>query len=302
MPADLVVTYGGMEAARAAVDSQLATVNAAYATQFDKPVRWRVKDFYSYSQSADLERLTPLDGADYHLIYSENTLWDDGGWVPSSRSIVIRWTPAAGGVFGPYGADSLIHELGHARGAVDLYALGVTGSNNPVNGQGFVPPSGFMTYPYGASAFDTYSENIVNASGSLVYDDDHVVMQSLPSTYRLAVTRAGAPVAGASVTLYPVPWFSSSVSPTPHMSGTTGEGGTWVLPDDPFDPSLSWPKWHLRYPSFLVEVVSGASVGYGWLTLHDAGNAFFAGQSAYQLSVSLPIVSQPGAQDGASTD
>lgn len=287
MPDALVTKYGGLTAARSKVDQQLATVNTRFADQFEKPIRWKVKEFYTYSQSASEERLASRNGADFLLLYSENETLDDGGWHPATYSVVIRWTEANGGVFGQYGADSLVHELGHARGAIDLYALSV--GSNPVNGVGYSPPGGAMTYPYGVVTFDDYSKHIINASADVVYNDDHVVQQSVPSTYTVKVVNgSGTAVPGATIRVYPVDWYSSAVTNTVIMSGSTTTPGTWTLTSNPFNPGLPYPWWHLERPLVLVTATAGASKGSAWIALPDAGNWFFSHPgSAYNVTITV---------------
>lgn len=284
----LVTKYGGPAAARAKVDQQLATVNAVYETQFARPIRWVVQEFYTYTQPAANERFVPHPNANFLLLYSENTLEDDGGYLPLTYSVVIRWLPTApyNGVFGPYAADSLIHELGHARGGLDLYNMGVDAANNPINGQAFTAPGGFMSLIYSQTDFDFYTKNIVNAGRASLYNDDHIVKQSLPPVYRVKATRNGVNIAGATVALYPSSWGSRSVSSTPLLTGTTDANGVWQLPRDPFNPNLTYTA--LEYPLFLAKVTQGAYTGYAWLAFTDAGNAYFANPTAaYQLNVAI---------------
>lgn len=287
MPRNLVTKYGGEAAAKAKVEAQVAEANTHYATAFTKPIVWKLNEFYVFDGPALDQLVGTPTGSDFRLLYSENTAFDDGGWKPNWRTIVIRWTPADGGVFGPYGADSLVHELGHARGAIDMYGLFVNGGNNPVNGQAYTPEGGFMSYPYGATSFDQYSTRIINASEDEVYNDDHVVVQSLPNTFKVRATKNGSSVNGATVELYPVGWYTVSVTPTPSQTGTTGPGGSWTIPSSPFSPN-PFDFWKMDYPLLLVKVTSGTSVGYGWLALPDAGNWYFTHPGeAYQLTVPL---------------
>jgi hypothetical protein len=284
MPADLVAKYGGEASARAKIEQQLASANARFAG-FNKPIVWRINEFFVFTGGALDQLAVPHPNSDYQLLYSENTALDDGGWKPQSRSIVIRWTPTSGGVFGPYGADSLVHELGHARGAIDMYGLNVNGANNPVNGQSYTPESGFMTYPYGTTNWDGYSTRIINASTNMVYNDDHIVRQSI-SVVQVHATKNGAPVTGATVELFGSSWYSGSVNSFASQTGTT-TNGTWTAPSNPFEANPA-AFWKLSFPLLLVRVTAGASVGYSWLTLPDAGSWFFTHPGeAYQLNVNL---------------
>ena len=283
VPSDLVTKYSGEAAIRTKVEQQVAYANSRYAG-FAKPIKWHINEFYVFTGAA-LDQLATPYYSDYQLLYSENTAFDDGGWKPQTKSIVIRWTPMSGGVFGPYGGDSLVHELGHTRGAIDMYGLNVNGANNPVNGQGYAPEGGFMTYPYGATAFDSYSTNIINESARTVYNDDRIVRNSIP-TVKVFAAKNGMPVNGAKVELFGSSWFSGSVSGFSSQTGTT-TNGTWTIPSNPFEVS-PWTYWQLSYPLLLVRVTSGASVGYGWLALPDAGNWYFTHPGeAYQLTINL---------------
>lgn len=285
MPADLVAKYGGEVSARAKVQQQLDYANIRFAG-FTKPIVWKLNEFFVFTGGALDQLSTPHPSIDYQLLYSENITLDDGGWKPQSRSIVIRWTPTSGGVFGPYGADSLVHEMGHARGAIDMYGLNVNGINNPVSGQGYTPEGGFMTYPYGASSWDDYSTRIINASANMVYDDDRIVRQSIP-VVQVYATKNGVPVNGATVELYGSSWYSGSVNSSPSVAGVTGTNGNWFAPANPFEANPA-AFWKLSFPLLLVRVTAGASVGYGWLALPDAGSWFFTHPSeAYQLNINL---------------
>jgi len=277
---------------RARVDTQLAEVNIHYAVGFAKPIRFSIASVYTFTGTAGSQVSNDKLGADFQLLYSENTSADDGGWYNVARTVVIRWLPTSpyNGVFGAYGADSLTHELGHARGAVDEYALGVTPANNPINGQGFSGPTGFMTSPYGATTFSQYSKNIVNASTTLLYSNAPFVGSAMPSSFSVKALQGGNPVSGANVTLYPVTWYSQSLSATPVTSGTTSSSGVFTLGSNPFQPFSVGQNlpWDMAYPNFLVKVTSASKTGYGWLPLTQVGNAYFANPGAgFTLNINL---------------
>ncbi len=291
----MVAKYGATQL-RAKVDQQFAAVNAVYGAKFSTVIKFAVNEYYVYTPtvgsdgklSSDNERLIPHPSSDLLLLYSENTVKDDGGWSPQTTSVGIRWTDAYGGVFGPYGDTSVIHELGHALGAIDLYGLDV--DTNPVNGQTYRSPTSYMEVQWEASDFDAYSRSVINVTARerQVNSDDHVVRTSTPSYYKVAAkTSAGAVVKNASVAVYPVEWFSRTVTATPAFTGTTDTTGVYSLPSNPFNPGTQWSKWGIQRPNFLVKITSGGYTSYGWLTLNDAGNAYFAGSPTYTLSVTV---------------
>ncbi|MEI7818560.1 MAG: hypothetical protein WCI47_00395 [bacterium] len=296
--ADLVAQYGGIASLTQKINTQISAVNAAYQGLCATPIKWIVNEVYTYSSPFYTERTTASKGSsDFLLLYSEDPnppAYDHGGWEPNSWSIAIVWAQAIwGGVFSRYGDTSLIHELGHARGAIDSYALVV--QSNPINGSTFIPPEGYMLNPYPtaliprwADGFDDYNRRIICASQGLVYSDDHVVRDSLPGSFSVqTVNASGTALGGAVVTVYPVSWFSETVTPTALMTGSTGSNGFWALPRNPFNPG-SFPKWKLEYPNFLVKATVAGKTGYAWLPLTDTGSWFFSHPGeAFQLKVTV---------------
>lgn len=281
MPDYLVTKYGGAISTRAKVDAQIVEVNSYYGALVH-PVKFVIKEFYTFTGSPIEQRNAPHNGADYLLTYSEDPVVDLGGWEPQSKSVVIRWTPADGGVFGQYGAKSLVHELGHSRGGIDMYALRVM--TNTVNGALYdstITYPGFMSNEWwNATSFDPYDAAVINASGTQVYNDDHVVWQSLPTSYKVVVKNlSGAVVPNASVSVYPVGWFTYTVTPTPSLSGNTSTSGTWTLPSNPFVVGGS-TKWNLGNPMQLVTASYAGKTGYAWSTLPAAGLSYFGNSSA----------------------
>lgn len=283
---DLVTKYGGLTAIRTKIDLQLSEVNARY-TDFTKPISWSVGELYTYAQPAWMEVNSSFTidhgGQDFLLLYAEGT--GGAGWYGAQHSIVIDWAPTSGGVFDVNAMYALIHELGHARGMIDMYQLQVT--SNPIGGGLYAPPAGFMTYPYGATAFDAYNKAIGNAAGPDV-NYDVIVPDNLPTNYKVVVKNlSGATVNGASVTLYPMTWGAGTISTTASQSGSTSTSGTWTIPSNPFAPSVGQP-WDLTYPLLLVKATAAGKTGYGWLTLPDAGLAYFANPNApFQQTITV---------------
>ena len=107
-----------------------------------------------------------------------------------------------------------------------------------------------------------------------------------PSLRVKGVTGTGAAVRGATVKLYPVEWFSSSVGATPVLKGRTSTTGVLTLPSNPFRPGATAP-WNIGRPDFLVQVVApNGARGYGWMPLPSVSNAYFAApKSACTLKV-----------------
>lgn len=283
---DLVTKYGGLTAIRTKIDQQLVEVNARYAG-FTKPIRWTVGELYTYSQPAWVEVNSSFAsnhaGQDFLLLYAEGT--GGAGWYGSQHSIVIDWAPASSGIFDTNAMYALVHELGHARGMIDMYQLQV--SSNPISGGLYAPPAGFMTYPYGATDFDAYNQAIGNAAGPDV-NYDVIVPDNLPTSYKVVVKNlSGTTVSGASVSLYPMSWGAGSISTSALQTGSTSTNGIWTTPSNPFVPSVGQP-WDLTYPLLLIKATSAGKTGYGWVSLPDAGLAYFANPTA-AFSVTVTV-------------
>lgn len=284
---DMVTRYGGMAALRSKVDSQLAVVNQRYATPFERPIVWKVYDFFQYDVAPSAQAYLGNGGADFTLLYTENIPANEsGGYASWVRTAIISWPQAGyGGVFSSYGTDSVVHELGHARSALDVYCETIKGVNNPVNGQSFTAPSGVMSTLYGVTNFDAYSTAVINAAGSQVFNDMHIADQSLPSTFKVKVVNSiGTPVSNASVNIYAGACTGSaqSIQSTPQSTGTT-TSGAWTMPVNPFTAGSP----NIQTKILLVTASAGGKSGFAWLPLHEAGLAFFAGQSTFTTSVTL---------------
>ena len=220
--------------------------------------------------------------ADLHVIYVENPLVG-GGWAGVFQVIMHSWyEPNVAGIvegnaFAPHATDGLAHEFGHFRGAIDIYAINVDPAKNPVNHTGFQAKDTLgetiMDYAYDHQVIDAYSRCIIEKSADTVNDEVPVVAQTLPGTYQVNVkTAAGANVAGASVKLYPVEWYSNSVTASPVVTGTTASNGLYQLSSNPFRTPESVTKpWGTVAGNFLVEVRKGSQVSYSWLPISAAG-------------------------------
>ena len=152
-----------------------------------------------------------------------------------------------------------------------------------------------MTYPYGVTTWDQYNADIINASGSTLYQGAPIVDAALAPIFTIRAFVAGVPplggaLGGVQIDVFPVEFGSKSVSPTPVLSGVTTTSGAWMLPQNPFAPGTPNKPWNLAYPDFLVRArtVSGEFAGqsnYAWLPLSTVGAAAFAAPYApYELN------------------
>lgn len=277
---EMVTKYGGEAALQGRITAQLGQIADRY-TGFSKSFTIRPISFYTYASAYDQYSL-PHPEADLHVIYVENPLVG-GGWAGVFQVIMHSWyEPNVAGIvegnaFAPHATDGLAHEFGHFRGAIDIYAINVDPAKNPVNHTGFQAKDTLgetiMDYAYDHQVIDAYSRCIIEKSADTVNDEVPVVAQTLPGTYQVNVkTAAGANVAGASVKLYPVEWYSNSVTASPVVTGTTASNGLYQLSSNPFRTPESVTKpWGTVAGNFLVEVRKGSQVSYSWLPISAAG-------------------------------
>ena len=296
MPQSLVTKYGGGLAAYAAVETQLATVSDRFNAPhiFAGTFAFQLTGFQITTDGGNDEVKKPHAGYDFAVVYDETGL--QGGWLGPQQAVLHAWPEGQGGVFAPYATDGLVHEFGHARGAVDVYDEDVDAAHNPINHAGFDAPAGIMTSPYGVTTWDQYSADIINASGSTLYQGAPFVDAILPPVFTIRTFGGGGPMsAGVHIDVFPVNWSGKSVNSTPALSGVTTASGAWTLPHNPFAPGTPNKPWNLAHPNFLVRATDASGIfaghpvrGYAWLPLSTVGAAAFAAPYVpYELDIGL---------------
>ena len=295
MPQALVDKYGGGLAAYAAVYAQLATVSDRFNAPnvFAGTLAFTLTGFEITTDSGNHEVMKAHAGYDFAVVYDETGL--QGGWRGPQQAILHAWPADQGGVFASNATDGLVHEFGHARGAVDLYDEDVEAAKNPINHAAFDAPAGIMTYPYGETVWDQYSADIINASGSTLYQGAPIVDAALPPIFAIRAFVVGELTGGVHIDLFPVKWSGNRVRSSPALSGVTTTSGAWRLPHNPFTPGAPHKPWNLAYPNFLVRarIASGVfsahpMIGYAWLPLSTVGAAAFAAPyQPYELDIGL---------------
>lgn len=284
-PQNLVASYGGEAAVSSLVGDQMGVINQRFMSLGH--FNFHVVSVTYYAGSANDAMMQSHPGANFLLVYSE-TFGDETGWVGSQQALMVGAMRQQGGVFGSQATDAAVHELGHARGAIDMYAMNVDGNNNPITHQDYQAEQSIMTYPYGETVWDGYSRSIIQASGSMIYQNSPIVSGSLPTTYRVKVVNSyGTPVSGATIQVYPVKWGSNAVASQPVMSGST-TSGVWQLPANPFAGKIGDP-YDTSAGNFLVTATRSGQTASTWMPISEAGKAFFAFGAAapYELTLTL---------------
>lgn len=276
--------YGGFNAARQKILTQMDTVNARFnhGAPLNGTIRFVVDSVYEFDGSALNEVTRSHSKQDFKVVY-DGYPTQGGGWYGAPyQTIHHSWSVTNnGGPFGSHATDGLIHEFGHSRGAVDLYALNVSAANNPINGQAYSAGTSIMHYPYGIRTWDKHSIALINKNTDRIVTSHTYITSIFPSAFKLRLTKGGQPAGGATYSIHPVVWYSNSVNEAPSMSGTiASNGATATLSSNPFRPNSSNSAWDIRYGNLLIKVQYMSYTAYRWLPLD---------------SVQLYALSHPGA-------
>jgi len=246
---------------------------------------------YIYEGSSGVER-KPHPHHDYLVIMDGFRNFPDeghGGWFGSHHQTIGHDRGHVPGKisdpFDEQATDGIIHEFGHARGLIDLYAAAVDPSRNPINGMRFQPVTCIMNYPYGVRHWSKYAVNILNLTKDKIVNVDEVIANLLPQKINIVVKDwHDKSVSGADVRVYPVVWYSYSVGSEPVWTGKTSDDGIYTFPDIPF---IRQRAYGFKYCNLLVEVAYGDRKSYGWMPLYLVQNAFFDGKESFELEIIL---------------
>lgn len=289
--------YGGFQAAKNLILDQFATINNRFNTPnvFNGTFQFSVDSIYEFTGNPVSEIFVAHPNHSYRVIY-DGFPTQGGGWYGSPvNAIHHSWSVSDfGGTFSDFATDGIVHEFGHSRGAIDLYALQVNAGQNPINGEAYQAAISIMNYPYGETAWDLHSINVINTNYDSVWASLMYITNSFPSSMGIVVKDAqGVPLQNSEIKLYPVSWFSSSVNSIPTIIGSTNSLGGFVFSTNPFGPRNPRPNcgkpWCINYPNFLVSIKYLTLFQYRWLPITDVQNFYFASPSSpYTLNVVMP--------------
>lgn len=279
---------GGFDAAVRFMRAQVDTLNSRFNTPnvFAGEFRWSLDSIYEYTGTGWEQVTKPHPGFDYKYIV--DGYQGPGGWLGDYDVVFLSWPIDQ--ITTPGATDAIVHEFGHARGAIDLYGIKADGQFNPVNGASYHPGRSIMDYPYGETVWDQHSINLINRSADVVHAPPSYITEAFPPSFTVVVVdEAGVPQANAYLLVYPVPWFQNRVDGISRYYGWTDERGEWAFPRNPFEPGYPAP-WLMIYPNYLITAYSGARQlsGYGWMPIIDVQNLWFTDPTApYRLRITV---------------
>lgn len=288
-----VDSLGGPEKVRNLVQDMFKKINRAFnhggqfAALYDFYVDWDA--FYIYKGISTEEVGKPHPDHDFLVVidgFKSDPKEEGGGWYGADYQTVYHartHNDRFNDPFNQQAIDGIIHEFGHARGMPDIYAMKVDADKNPVAPIACQTTRCIMDYPYGETYWSEYAVNMINAAADKRIEIDHLVAVMCPKKIVVSVSDAdGNPVQGASLRLYPVGWYSYSVSPDPIQDVKTGGNGKYTFPGDVYGKT---EEFGLGCPNIFVEASKDGKKAYGWLPLYEVQNAAFAGKKAYNLNL-----------------
>lgn len=204
------------------------------------------------------------DSYDLRIVFNANSKSGDvaGGYLGSPYLCIGHNWSGDGGLWEGLGIDCLVHEMGHYRGMIDLYACEVPSAGNPINGEEYEADYSIMNYHYGNKHWCEYSLALINASAG-----DKVAVSNdstIPSEVHIVIKdKNGAVANGAVVKCYPVYPYSNKVNELPLFEGTIADGKPMELTDNPLTKSG-------RVDNLLIEVEYNGVKTYEWMPLYKA--------------------------------
>ena len=216
---------------------------------------------HMYDNSGELD-----DSYDVRIVMSLNDeTFDRDGYLGPPYMSIIHTKDNYDGLWTGYGRDALVHELGHFRGAVDLYASELPASGNPINGVGYEAETCMMNSPYGLNQWCNYSLLAINASagGKVGLRTESVMPDKVKMT---VLGKDGRAAAGAIVKCYAVYAYKCEVQSTPQYEGTVSDEGYFDITSKAFFK----PGTSDHVTNFLVEVEYQGVKSYDWMPMYKA--------------------------------
>ena len=208
--------------------------------------------------------------------------------------------------------QGLVHEFGHARGAIDLYGLEVT-SNLVVASQNYdygtqnatqLPPQGsqwVMEDGWNATNWDSHSAHLMHWAGADnsrdTGDTYQTRFQEVPATTNFHVTGAGGiNIPNATVKIYQRQHSTdlppASLDATVDFTGTTNASGVFALAQNPMG-TASNHQW-----TIFMDVVFNGQHAYYWRDITDFNRAFWNGNVAsWTIDLATPFTIPPAVEN-----
>lgn len=290
---ETINTLGGFEKVKQMTRDMFKKVNRAfnYNAQFVAIYNFELDydAMYIYDGPSNEEIKIPHPKHDFLVIIDglkTHSSEVGGGWNGGETQAIYHsrtYNDNFNDPFNQEAIDGIIHEFGHARGVPDIYAMTVDGAKNPINGQSFLGIRCVMNYPYKEDHWCKFAVNLINLAADKKIEIDSLVANLCPSKINIIVLNSNdEPVKDAIIKLYPVKWYSYSVTKTPHIISRTSADGICSLNGNVYGYNA---EFGLDCVNFLVEAEWNNKRTYGWLPLYEVQNARFEGKTSFDLKL-----------------
>ena len=179
---------------------------------------------------------------------------------------------------------SLIHELGHQVGRIDLYCIDVTAAQNEVNGEAYRSNSQWGMMHRGIylpeEEVHFFCEHIAAS-----FNRDRGVRRGHFGEYLLDIPKSNflkivdslyKPLANTPINVYqaePHGYTEKKIAPPPKFSGETDTEGLFSLGENPFGEINNWGTNGI----FLIEIIKDNKKQYHWLEIVDFNLEYWRG-------------------------
>ncbi len=190
---------------------------------------------------------------------------------------------------------SLIHELGHQVGRIDLYCLDVTAEQNEVNGERYISKTvdgmmhrGIYLPQDEVHFFCEHTAASFNRDKGIRRGHFGEYLMDIPKKNILIfVNSACEPIKQAEINIYqaePHGYTEKRINPPAKFSGKTNEMGEFILPENPFGEINNWGTNGI----FLIEIIHDHFTYYQWMEIVDFNLEYWRGnenRATYRLLI-----------------
>ncbi|MFL5730098.1 MAG: Ig-like domain-containing protein, partial [Cytophagaceae bacterium] len=322
--------YGGHAAIENLIGNQFADVNQFYnnETGFTGSYQFVPASFSYFTETGanqhvmdSLANQAPETAYDFRVLYSRSPYPPDpngnqnilSDYEVHTRSIRFALNAEAEwqqSLFGPIPTRILCHEIGHSRGAADLYSVNLAANNNQLypDVSYTYPVASIMNYLYDLNAgWDPHSIACINASGGTILTEaswQTLFWSLFPSNISIRLRNSqGDPLTNAKVTLYGIRWLSNALNTSDAFVYYTDAQGnvSFDLSNTANNPFIQNGAFAL-FSNFLVVAEYQGQGAYNWIPIFDVQTAKINGQNEYLLDYAFntsPVVSISSPLDNA---
>ena len=165
-------------------------------------------------------------------------------------------------------SEAIAHELGHARGVPDIYAMEI--KSNPVCGLTFSPVKCIMNICWGGDSWSEYSQLLINRNKDLIVGEagfTPLEKPDFPETVNISFTKDGNTVSDSEVKVYASKMYSGVLDKDPVASFTTDDKG--IMSFSPKEIYTDVNSGNYLYGTLMLEIIYGEDKYYSFLPVYN---------------------------------